>query len=857
MSQTSHDDEEDRQRRQREWHQGHDFLRNLRDSEDPAAQPRSMEYYADYFALDEEDLNQPSAFDLHPMMASSRFDIAETGDDVFGGSESRPQQPFTMSHPQRDLGSSVADRGDPVFDGSQPAPIFHLNPGTSPFRPNRPPAFPFANAHHPAHNVRGWSGGGSQAADGGIHGPSGWTQQPQQMEHRPVHRGWFQHRQQYDAAGQALIEEQRRRQQPQYPSEAPLKQGGLDEQQALHPELDQLEQQSFVTSARMWGQQQCAIPSFQFGQPAASSYYQDPAPSSFSGFQNSQLSHAGDQVCFQFADGDDVTGQEELFGEQQSQNCPSLRASRVRGRVGSGISSGLLAHAANLQQHAEQNYNPESASLAPIQDHTSTPSSFFPLQPRRHQWGLDAQHQQLPLLETLPQPQVVEILGGPRRRERNRRHSAVGQGEYEHFTHYKFVGPAAVQQGTGIGMRPSTFTSQSSTESKQSAAGTPDAPLTPHRRTSSTALTPHTKGTRGTRVGSQAGTPDTGWSRQYGGVGIVPRELNLEGGLEWTALEILTFAPNSMTLPRVITRLRGNGWRAHDMAGFANWARNMIEERGGIQSNSCIKALTMGSSKLGYQYPARSDLPEVFDMSNSNWWNTLTNFQERRRTDSIDNDPPILYLADGTLRSRWPTGDDARYVTRVMEHLLALPESDPTRRMRVSGLTTLTHRLIQQGLISVTTPSVDPNPQGTPQLFRQPLRNFDREALNRWQTDQADLLDLPAEAALVTAPANARRRSRHGGAVPADGTPSKGSSSKRRKRNVEQEAEEKDEGVDEEEVIVTPSSKKQKKRSQPRRGGDHRPPPSYKGLQDPNDSEDDGSGGFGPPVAGPETGLVQ
>ncbi|KAK3080539.1 hypothetical protein LTS18_000447 [Coniosporium uncinatum] len=856
MSQTPRDNEEDCQRGQHEWHQGQDFLRNLRDSEDPTAQPQSVEYYADYLALDEEDLNQPSAFDLHPMMTSSRFDIAETGDDVFGGSESRPQQPFTTSHPQRDLGPSVADR-DPVFDGSQPAPIFHLNPETSPFRPTGPPAFPFTNAHHPAHKVGGWTGGCLQAADEGIQGPSGWTQQPQQMEHRPVHRGWFQDRQQYDAAGLALIKEQRRRQQPQYPPEAPLNQGGLDEQQALYSELDQSEQQSFVPSARIWGQQQYPIPSFQFGQPEASSYYQDPVPSSFSAFQNSQLSPAGDKGGFQFADGDDVTRQEELFGEQQSQNRPSLRAGRVRGRVGSDISSGLIAHAANLQQQAEQNYDPESASPAPIEDHTSTPGSFFLLQPRRHQWGLEAQHQQLPLLETLPQPEVVEVLSGPRQRERDRRHSAVGPGEYEHFTHYKFVGTAAVQQGTGVRMRPSTFTSRSSTESKQPAAGTPDGPLTPHRRTSSTALTPRTKGTRGSRVGSQAGTPDTGRSRQYGGVGIVPRELNLEGGLEWTAPEILTFASNSMTLPRVITRLRGNGWRAQDMAGFANWVRNMTEERGGIQSNSCIKALTMGSSKLGYQYPAQSDLPEVFDMSNSNWWNTLTNFQERRRTDSIDNDPPILYLADGTLRSRWPMGDDARYVTRVMEYLLALPESDPTRQMRVSGLTTLTHRLIQQGLISVTTPPVDPNPQGAPQLFRQPLRNFDKEALNRWQTDQANLLDLPAEAALVTAPANARRRSRHGGAVPADGTPSKGSSTKRRKRNVEQETEEKDEEVDEEEGTVTPSSKKQKKRSQPRRGGDRRPPPSYKGLQNPDDSEDDDSGGFGPPVAGPETGLVQ
>ncbi|KAK3072851.1 hypothetical protein LTS18_014554, partial [Coniosporium uncinatum] len=263
--------------------------------------------------------------------------------------------------------------------------------------------------------------------------------------------------------------------------------------------------------------------------------------------------------------------------------------------------------------------------------------------------------------------------------------------------------------------------------------------------------------------------------RRYGAVSIIPREINLEPGMEITARETLTFTPSTVTMPRAITRFAGNGWTSQALTDAANWPRNAPEhpDGPGVPRNSWVVSLREGArtvlkdSTWSYRNNEQNPLPSSTELRTAVWFTTLTKNRDDARLNNAHNDPYIIWLADGVLLSRFPTGDDARWLTRVIERLLSLSPDDPLCETPVSKVWTLAQDLRRRGVIS------------KPPTIRAG-HNPDAEAYKRWV---ANMISRPSigeptvETALCTVPEAIRRDGR--AARDVDVSPVKG-----KKRNV-------------------------------------------------------------------------
>jgi len=239
------------------------------------------------------------------------------------------------------------------------------------------------------------------------------------------------------------------------------------------------------------------------------------------------------------------------------------------------------------------------------------------------------------------------------------------------------------------------------------------------------------------------------------------------------------------------------------MTDAANWPRNALEHPHGpgIPRNSWVVSLREGARTVlrdatwSYRNNHQKPLPSSTDLRTTHWFTTLIPHRDDARLTNGYNNPLIIWLADGVLLSRFPIGDDARWLTRVIEYLLSLSPDDPLCETPVSKAWTLAQDLQRRGLIS-TPPTI------------QASHNSDTEAYKRWVGDSLSrdpITERTVEAPLCTVPEAIRygRRS----AKDVDGSPTKG-----KKRNVKDlENEALSDEDDSEERFASPSPSKKRK----------------------------------------------
>ncbi|KAF2742316.1 hypothetical protein M011DRAFT_472353 [Sporormia fimetaria CBS 119925] len=151
-----------------------------------------------------------------------------------------------------------------------------------------------------------------------------------------------------------------------------------------------------------------------------------------------------------------------------------------------------------------------------------------------------------------------------------------------------------------------------------------------------------------------------------------PPNLCMEGleGIEFTAREMLTFLPALVGAHGVMHRLASNGWKPTDIANCINdvWA---VDQADGVLADTMkhqLKASDMayynGLSWTKY-WKAKgiaSIRPPVHDFTPSKWYKKGATLKFWDKNYKVD--PFLAGLADGIPPEKFPTGDDAKLLTK-------------------------------------------------------------------------------------------------------------------------------------------------------------------------------------------------